>query len=212
MVLVGLFAFMLFLLIVLGDWLHFTSLTASASRYGCRIARVEDRLHLPSTALVVARFDPDGLLNLPHGIARLFQEENRIVLRPQYRWYSVRFRTAWPIKGSIEVEQDGDSTRVTCIKRIPWSSAILTLLWFALVGFGTVVFMVAYAVQGGFTSLTSILLGLGVAGAGTLVFMFGLVIGSLAYRLENDRLGQAYNELRETLTGEASRPGERPPA
>ncbi len=206
MVLVGLFAFMLFLLIVLGDWLHFTSLTVSASRYGCRIARVEDRLHLPSTALVVARFDPDGLLNLPHGIARLFQEENRIVLRPQYRWYSVRFRTAWPIKGSIEVEQDGDSTRVTCIKRIPWSSAILTLLWFALVGFGTVVFVVTYAVQGGFTSLTSVLLGLGVAGAGTLVFMFGLVIVSLAYRLENDRLGQAYNELRETLTGEASRP------
>ncbi len=203
MLLIGLFALILFLLIVLGDWIHFTSLTPSASRYGCGIAKREDRLHIPSTVQLTDRFDSNGLMDLPHGVARLFQEEGRILLRPQYQWSSLRFRTAWPIKGSIAVEQDENSTRLTYIKRIPWSSAILTLLWFALVGLGTLGFMVSYAMRGGMASLSSVLLGLGIAGVGLLVFMFGLIIVSLAYRLEDDRLAKAYKELRETLGGEA---------
>ncbi len=204
MVLVGLFAFLLFLLIVVGDWMHFTSLTASASRYGFGIAKIEDRLPHSWKGPMAHFFDTDGLMNLPHGVARLFQDEGRILLRPQYRLSSRRFRTAWPIKGSIAIEQDGDSTRVTCIKRIPWSSAILTLLWFGLVGVGTVGFVVVYALEGGMASLSTVMLGVGITGVGILVFLFGLIIVSLAYRLENDRLGQAYKEFRQTLAGEAS--------
>ena len=138
---------------------------------------------------------------MPHGIARLFPDENRILLRPQYRLWSLRFRTAWPIKGTIEMREDGEATRLTCVKRIPWSSAIMTALWFAIVGLGTVGFLVTYTVEGGLASLSSLLIGLGITGVGVLVFLFGLIIVALAYRLENDRLGQAYRELREVLAG-----------
>ena len=201
MLLVGFFAVALFLVILVGDWLFFTGLSPSACRYGCGIARDEDQLPMGSRALALHRFDAAGMMTLPHGIARLFPDENRILLRPQYRLWSLRFRTAWPIKGTIEVREDGEATRLTCVKRIPWSSAIMTALWFAIVGLGTVGFLVAYTVEGGLASLSSLLIGLGITGVGVLVFLFGLIIVALAYRLENDRLGQAYRELREVLTG-----------
>lgn len=203
MLAVGLFAVVLFLLLVLGDWMHFTSLSASASQYGCGVTRLEERLKLPSLAVISGRFDQEGLLNLPHGVARWFQEDKRILLRPQYRMFSLRFRTAWPIKGTIDLHEDGDLACLTCVNRIPWSSAIMTLLWFAVVGLGTVGFLVAYAVQGGMTSLGSLLTGLAVTAVGVLVFFFGLITVSLAYRLENERLTQAYKELREALLGAA---------
>ncbi len=201
MLAIGLFAVVLFLLLVLGDWMHFTSLSASATQYGCGVARLEERLKLPSLAVISGRFDQEGLLNLPHGVARWFQEERRILLRPQYRLLSLRFRTAWPIKGTIDLHEDGDSACLRCVKRIPWSSAIMTLLWFAVVGLGTVGFLVAYAVQGGMTSLGSVLMGVAVTAVGILVFFFGLITVTLAYRVENERLTQVYKELREVLVG-----------
>lgn len=198
---VGIFAFFLVVVLVVGDWIYFTSLTASASRYGCGIAKNEDPLPLPALAVLAERFDGQGLMNLPHGVARLFQDEQRILLRPQYRLFSFRFRTAWPIKGTIKVEPDGEGTRLKCVKRIPWSSALMTLVWFGIVVFGTLWFGVAYAMQGGMASLGSVLMGMGVIGTGILVLAFGLVTVAFAYRLENDRLGQAYRELREVLRG-----------
>ena len=201
MVLIGLFAFFLVLLLILGDWIHFTSLTTSASGYGCGIAKNEDQLPVAALAVAAERFDREGLINLPHGVARLFQEEKRILLRPQYRLFSFRFRTAWPIKGTIEVEQEAERTRLTCIKRIPWSSAIITLAWFAIVGLGTLWFMIAYTIEGGMASLGSLLMGLGIVGMGIVVLAFGLLTVAFAYRLENERLGQAYRELREALVG-----------
>ncbi len=206
MLLVGLFAGFLCLLMVLGDWAHFTRLTASAGRYGCGIGREEDRLPASSRDEVLSRFGPHGILSLPHGIARLFQPENMILLRPHYRLFAFRFRTAWPIKGSIDVQEDGDTCRLLCVKRIPWSSAIMTAGWFALVGLGTIGFTMAYVLQEGLASVGSALLGLSVLGVGVMVFGFGLITVILAYRLENERLRQAYHELRDALgkTGNAS--------
>ncbi len=194
MVLAGLFAGVLFLALVAGDWLQFTSLTAQASRYGCRIARVED--HLPPAPLSKAleRFDKTGVLQLPNGVARLFPDDRRLLLRPQRR-----FRTAWPMKGSIELKQEGGTTRLVCSKLIPWSSALLTLLWFLTVGIGTLTFVVLYLADGGLSSLSGILMGLGILGIGLLVLAFGLVTIAFAYRLENHRLMQAYQDLKTTL-------------
>lgn len=194
MLLAGLFGGFLFLALVLGDWLHFSSLRPSAARYGCRIARTEDRLPLVSVTKLAAQFGSTGLLQLPHGAARLFPDERQLVLRPQRR-----LRTAWPMKGSIELEADGEATKLVCHKLIPWSSAILTLLWFLTVGIGTITFVILYLTDGGLASLSSILMGLGILGIGLLVVAFGLVTVAFAYRLEDQRLTQAYQDLREAL-------------
>ena len=206
MVLAGFFGTILLAGLILGDWFHFTSLTAPSSRYGCGIARVEDRLPLASLAVVMDRFDRNGLLTLPHGVARFFREEKRIVLRPQYQLFSLKFRTAWPMKGSIELEPEGDATRLTCVKQIPWSSALLTLLWFAVVGVGTVGFTISFLASGGFTSFSGFVMGLGITGLGLLVLAFGLTTVSLAYRLENQRLTEVYHELRAALASDRPRP------
>lgn len=199
MLLVGLFAGFLCLLMILGDWVHFTRLSASAGRYGCGVGREEDRISASSPDQVLSRFEPHGVLSLPHGIARLFRPDNMILLRPHYRLFSFTFRTAWPIKGSIDVKEDGDSCRLLCIKRIPWSSAIMTAAWFALVGLGTIGFAVAYVLREGLASLGSALLGLSVIGMGVMVFGFGLITVVMAYRLENERLRRVYRELRDAL-------------
>jgi hypothetical protein len=205
MVLAGLFATLLLLALIAGDWFHFTSLTEPASRYGCGVARAEDRLPATPVPLELHRFDRNGVLQLPHGIARLFQEQRRILLRPRYQLFSMRFRTAWPMKATIELEPEGSVTRVTCLKRVPWSSAILTLAWFVLVGVGTLGFVGAFVADGGLASFSGILMGLGITGIGLLVLAFGLVVVVLAYRLEDSRLTEAYRELVAALTG-TSRP------
>ncbi|MGH7230734.1 MAG: hypothetical protein ACREJU_05160 [Nitrospiraceae bacterium] len=201
MLLAGLFASLLILALIVSDWFHFTSLTEPASRYGCQIARMENRLPRAPLALELQRFDRNGILRLPHGVARLFAPQSRIVLRPQYQLFSFRFRTAWPLKATIELESDGPSTHVKCLKRVPWSSAVLTLLWFALVGIGTVAFIIVFAANGGFASFSGVLMGLGITGIGLLVLAFGLVVVALAYRLEDARLTEAYRELLATLSG-----------
>src|SRR5881296_1194245 len=144
-----------------------------------------------------------------HSAARgraVFREEKRIVLRPQYQLFSLKFRTAWPMKGSIELEPEGDATKLTCVKQIPWSSALLTLLWFAVVGVGTVGFTISFLASGGFTSFSGFVMGLGITGLGLLVLAFGLTTVSLAYRLENQRLTEVYHELRAALASDRPRP------
>jgi hypothetical protein len=198
--LAGIFGTTLLIALVVLDWIQFTSLNAAATRYGCRVARVEDRLpHMPLAA-ALARFDSQGLLTLPHGIARCVYGSREIVLRPQYRLLSQRFRTAWPLKASIELRSDNEDMRLICTKLMPWSSALITLLWFLVVGAGTITFVVSFVVTGGVASLGGVLTGLGVAALGLLVLLFGLVVVSLAYRLEDHRLTQAYHELRAALS------------
>jgi hypothetical protein len=199
MVLAGAFAVFLFIGLIVGDWLYFVRLTAEASRYGYGIGRGRDQVQFTDLERVIHRFDRNGLLALPHGTARFFPDVKRILFRPTYRLFALGFRTAWPLKGSLELAPSEEGYRVLYTKRIPWSSAIITFLWFALVGFGTIGFLISYAVQGGLTSLGGVLLGVGVMGLGLLVLAFGLITITMAYRLEDSRLTQVYQELRAAL-------------
>lgn len=194
--LAGLFAGVLLLGLILGDWLYFVRLTPDAGRYGCGIARSVDRLSLQSLGRLEARVDGDGALTLPHGIVRYYPALRQIALRPQYHLFSMGFRTAWPLKGLIHLTVDEQAVSAVFTKRIPWSSAIITLVWFLLVGLGTAAFMIMYGVQGGFESLSGVLMGAGILGIGLLVLAFGAVTVVLSYRLENSRLAQVYDELK----------------
>jgi hypothetical protein len=132
-------------------------------------------------------------------MAHCFPEARRIVLRAQQGFLPGRFRTAWPLKATLDFAADGQTAPVLYGKRIPWSSAILTSLWFFTVGAGTVTFVVLYLADGGLASLSTILMGLGILGIGLLVLAFGLVTIAFAYRLENHRLTLAYRDLRAAL-------------
>ena len=196
MLLAGLFAGALLLGLIVGDWLYFVRLTPDASRYGCGVARMADRFSPQSLNRLGARVDAHGALTLPHGIARYYPQLRQIALRPQYHLFTIGFRTAWPVKGLIHLAPEGQMVSAVCIKRIPWSSAIATVIWFLLVGLGTTAFMIAYGTQGGFDTLTGIMMGAGILGIGLLVLAFGVVTVTLSYRLENGRLAQVYEELK----------------
>ncbi len=142
--LAGLFACVLIIGLILGDWFYFVRLTPDAGRYGCGIARSSDRFSVNSLARLQAQVDVNGALTLPHGIARYFPDLQQIALRPQYHLFSMGFRTAWPLKGLIHLQSDDEAVHAVCIKRIPWSSAIMTLVWFLLVAAGTTGFIIAY--------------------------------------------------------------------
>ncbi|HEU4685874.1 MAG TPA: hypothetical protein VFS39_15320 [Nitrospira sp.] len=196
-ILAGIFAAILLLGLILGDWVYFVRLTPEAARYGCGVARRRDEFASGSVARLQERFGSNGALSLPHGIARYYPDQGQIAIRPQYHLFSVGFRTAWPVKGLLYLSPDGEARyRVLCVKRIPWSSAIITLVWFLLVGVGTVAFLVSYAMQGGFTTLRGLLMGFGILGIGLLVVAFGLVTVLFSYRLESTRLERVYHELR----------------
>jgi TM2 domain-containing membrane protein YozV len=132
-----------------------------------------------------------------------------MIIRPTHRLFSMRFRTAWPLKGCIELASESEGLRMVCTKRVPWSSSILTLLWFSLVGFGTLGFLITYVLQGGLESLGSVLLGIGVTGVGLIVVAFGLLTVTVAYRIENTRLMLVYTELR-AVAVDNERAGQRP--
>lgn len=196
MVLAGAFAIVLFIGLIVGDWMYFARLSSDASRYGYGIGQVQDQVAALTVEKLVWSCDTNGFLSLPHGVARVFPEANRMVIRPTCRLFSMRFRTAWPLKGSIEWAPEAEGLRLICTKRVPWSSLILTFLWFGLVGFGTLGFLINYLLQGGLESLGGLLLGVGVTGVGLIVVAFGLLTVTVAYRIENTRLMQVYTEFR----------------
>lgn len=204
MLLAGFFAAALFVGLIVGDWLYFIQLTPYAIRYGCRVADRSEQW--PNTALstVQERFTPNGVLMLPHGVARFYPELSQIAIRPQYRFFSRRFRTAWPVKGLIHLAPHDHALGTLCVKRIPWSSTLITFMWFALVAIGSLTFVVQYAMEGGFASLGGALVGLGIIGLAGLVLAFGLVTLAFSYRLEDTRLMKVYEELRETLSSPVS--------
>ncbi|MDQ6734421.1 MAG: hypothetical protein M3Z35_09970 [Nitrospirota bacterium] len=204
MLIAGLCGTVVFVALVVGDWLYFNSMTVPIRRYGCGIARLIDRFASSPSALDLRAFDQRGVLQLPHGIARLSLEERHIVLRPQYHLFSIRVRTAWPMKATIHLQPAKDGTYVEGVKRIPWSSALLTLVWLITVAVGTIGFVIAFLMNEGFSSFGGVLLGIGVTALGLIVLAFGLVIVALAYRLENQRLTQTYEELRQVLVPTSS--------
>lgn len=199
MILAGLFATALCLGLIVGDWMYFIRLTPDAVRYGCRVANRPEQWPGAALSAVQERFTPNGVLMLPHGVAWFYPDSSQIAIRPQYRLFSKRFRTAWPVKGLIHLSPHEHALGTLCVKRIPWSSALITFLWFALVSIGSLTFVVQYAMEGGFASLGSALVGIGIIGLAGLVLAFGLVTLALSYRLEDTRLMKVYEELREAL-------------
>jgi hypothetical protein len=199
MMLAGLFAGILFIGLIVGDWLYFIRLTPDAIRYGCRVANTPDQWPGAALTTLGSRCTPEGVLMLPHGVAWFYPQLSQVAIRPQYRLFSRRFRTAWPVKGLIHLSPQNQSLNTLCVKRMPWSSAIITLLWFALVLIGSLTFVVQYALDGGFASLGGTLTGVAVMALAALVLAFGLVTGALAYRLEDSRLMKVYDELRDAV-------------
>jgi hypothetical protein len=201
MILAGCFAGLLCLGLILGDWLYFVRLTPDASRYGCGIARTQDRFTHTTIKQLADRFDADGLLTLPHGTARFFPDLNQIVIRQKYRLFAMGFRTLWPLKGLISLSPEGNALSVLCRKLTPWSSALLTGIWFALVVVGTVGALIALYLEGEMAVVGGVVLAFGIVGLGLVFLLSGAITIVFAYRLENARLTTVYQELREVLEG-----------
>jgi hypothetical protein len=201
MIFAGFFAGALCLGLILGDWFYFMRLTPDASRYGCGIARTYDRFTHATLTQLADRFDAGGFLMLPHGTARFNKDLNQIVIRQKYRLFGLGFRTLWPLKGLISLSAEGDTLAVLCRKLTPWSSALLTGIWFAVVIVGTVGAVISLFIEGEMTTPDGVVLGLGVLGLGVVFLLSGTITVVFAYRLENSRLMTVYQELREILEG-----------
>ena len=199
MILAGIFGGILFLLLLIGDWYQFTSLQPVTAQYGFSIARRKDYLEDLHVNTILKRFGKSRTIELPHGIARWFEGQEVITLRPYYQLFTMRFRTAWPLKGTIEFHSTDVGVELCMTKRMPWSSGVITMVWLGLVVIGTVTFLVMFGIDGGFSSAGGLLMAFGVGGLGMLVLLFGLIMLSLAYRLEDARLMQVYQELQYTL-------------
>jgi len=196
----GIIAILLFLGLIIGDWFQFTTLKSWACRYGCPLAQRKNALASHPGHSLSHMFQKAGTLPLPHGIARWVENRQVIVIRPYYQLFSLRFRTAWPLKGTIDVRSDGDQLLLHLSKRIPWSSAILTLLWLLFVIGGTITFVVLFALDGGLSTVGGFFWVVGMTALGLLVLAGGLILLSFAYRLEDSRLMQVYQELLEGLS------------
>ncbi len=206
MILAGLFASILFIGLIIGDWIYFIRLTPDAIRYGCIVARHQDQWKWNTPTTVRDRFNPNGVLTLPHGVAWFYPDLLQIAIRPQYRLFSMSFRTAWPVKGLVHLSIADRTMSALCVKRIPWSSALLTSLWFLLVSAGSLSFVAIYAMDGGFASLRGLLMGTGIVVIALLVLALGLVTVMLSYKLEDERLTKVYDELWEVLEKPCSSP------
>lgn len=195
----GIIAILLFFALIIGDWYQFTTLKSWACQYGCPLAHRKNTLGGQSVSLISPAFQT-GALALPHGIARWVADRQVIVIRPYYQLFSLRFRTAWPLKGTIDVSSEGSQLLLHLSKRIPWSSAILTLLWLLFVIGGTLTFIVLFILDGGMSTVGGVFWVVGITALGLLVLAGGLILLSFAYRLEDSRLMQVYQELLDVLT------------
>jgi len=202
MLLPGIFALLLIIGLILGDWFQFTTLKPWACRYGCPLARRQHSLPKPKDSFP-RLFKTKSTISLPHGVARWVAEHQAIVIRPYYEMFSLRFRTAWPLKGTIEYHFHEDQLELHLSKRTPWSSAILTLIWLLFVIGGTLGFVVMYAMDGGFGTMGGIFWAVGMIALGLLVLAGGVILLAFAYRLEDSRLMQVYDELTAALKPEA---------
>jgi hypothetical protein len=205
MIFAGLFAGALCLGLILGDWFYFMRLTPDASRYGCGVARTHDRFTHSTMKQLADRFDADGFLILPHGTARLYQDLNQIVIRQKYRLLALGFRTLWPLKGLISLSPEGDGLAVLCRTLTPWSSALLTGIWFAVVLVGMVGAVISLFIEGQMTAPGGVVLAFGIIGLGVVFLLSGTITVVFAYRLENARLMTVYQELREVIEGGRAR-------
>jgi hypothetical protein len=191
-------AFLLGTVIVLGlvaaDWIAFSRKSPQILEYGFRVGHQRETLIIRRD-----RFDPDGKLVLPRGVAQLCLSQKAILLLPEWKRFGLKFRTAWPLNGVLRYQSLDNSAPVTLVKRMPWSSALLTGLWFLTVGGGIVAYLVSYGRAGGFSSATGAFLAVALSGLGLIVLLFGVIVVMVAYRLESRRLMGLYDELRQTM-------------
>ncbi len=199
MIAAGLFATVLLVGFIVLDWWYFNRSESQAMRYGCPIGAMTWAVEPMSDVACSRRFGSASVVTISHGWALWFPDGGRILLKPDCRRFASRFRTAWPLKGSVEVQRGPDRTLVVCTKRMPWSSVVLTSLWFLLVGGGSISFLVSFALHDGWSTMGSLLLGVGVLALGLLVLAFGLVTVALAYRIENGRLMQVWEEWQRAM-------------
>ncbi len=200
MMFAGIIAILLFLGLIIGDWFQFTTLKSWACRYGCPLAHRRNALDSHPASPISDAFHKSDALPLPHGIARWVEDRQVIVIRPYYQLFSLSFRTAWPLKGTIDVSSDGSQLLLHLSKRIPWSSAILTLIWLLFVIGGTLTFVVLFILDRGMSTIGGIFWVVGITALGLLVLAGGVILLSFAYRLEDSRLMQVYQELLDALT------------
>lgn len=200
MMFAGIIAILLFFGLIIGDWFQFTTLKSWACRYGCPLAHRRKALDSHSAHPISHAFHKSDALPLPHGIARWIEDRQVIVIRPYYQLFSLSFRTAWPLKGTIDVSSDGSQLLLHLSKRIPWSSAILTLVWLLFVIGGILTFVVLFILDGGMSTIGGVFWVVGITALGLLVLAGGLILLSFAYRLEDSRLMQVHQELLEALT------------
>ena len=185
--------------LVVADWLAFTRNSPSALGYGVPIGRQQEMVRVTP-----AVFGSDLSLPLPHGAARLCPDQRAIMLLPEWKRFGLRFRTAWPLNGAVYYDSFRDDAKLGFIKRMPWSSALLTALWFLTVTGGLIAYLVSYAQAGGFTSAPGAFLGVALSGLGLLILLFGCMVVVAAYRLEDNRLMIVYDELRAALRATAN--------
>ena len=198
MLLPGILALVMGLALIIGDWFQFTTLKPWACRYGCQLARRKDSLPKPKDSFP-RLFKTHSTIPLSHGVARWVPDRQAIVIRPYYKMFSLRFRTAWPLKGTLDYHFENDQLELHLSKRIPWSSAILTSLWLLFVIGGTFAFVTMYAMDGGFGTVGGIFWAVGMIALGLLVLAGGVILLAFAYRLEDSRLMQVYEELTAAL-------------
>ena len=181
--------------LVIADWMAFTRKNPSALGYGLAIGR-----HQVISRVTPGAFGPEHSLPLPHGVARLCPDHHAIMLLPEWKRFGLRFRTAWPLNGAVHYDSFSDNAKLTLIKRMPWSSALMTALWFLTVAGGLIAYLVSYAHAGGFASASGAFVGVALSGLGVLVLLFGFIVVVAAYRLEDKRLMVLYDELRAVLS------------
>jgi hypothetical protein len=169
-------------------------MTPISVRYGALVGRHEEPLVVRRD-----RFDDQGLLRLPRGWARLVPMHRAVQLLPDRRRFGIAVRTAWPLNGFVHYAVLDERAPVVLTKRMPWSSALLTGVWFLTVAGGTLVYLVMYALAGGLASASGAFLGIALSGLGVLVCLFGFVVVVAAYRLEDKRLMALYEEFKATL-------------
>ena len=180
----------LLLALVAADWLVFIKKTAVSSGYGLIVGRHHEALRLDPHL-----FSPEGVLRLPRGCARLYADQRVIALEPDWKQFGLRFRTVWPLKGTIHYSCLEGSAPIAFVTRMPWSSAILTALWFLTVSIGILAYLFSYARAGGFSSATGAFLAVALSGVGLLILLFGLLVVVAAYRLEQKRVAALYAEF-----------------
>jgi hypothetical protein len=177
--------------LIVADWAAFNLRTAKAVGYGVSVGRHRETLRVRRE-----QFNADGILTLPRGVARLCQERQAVLLQPDKRLLGLSFRTAWPLNGTVHYAALGERAPATLVKRMPWSSVLLTALWFLTVAVGLLVYLVSYALAGGFSSVGGAFLALALGGLALLVLLFGTLVVVAAYRLEDKRLMAVYEEFK----------------